>query len=108
MTSKDNVIGNDIKEFSQNFKKNLLDAWTWIIIIPIVVLLFVTRKLWLGIIKNFLIKVVPAVFAGLISDPQQLVMTSFILVILLLVILKTYYFSTGKGLNYLFYKLNLL
>ena len=34
MTSKDNVIGNDIKEFSQNFKKNLLDAWTWIIIIP--------------------------------------------------------------------------
>ena len=77
MTSKDNVIGNDIKEFSQNFKKICFDAWTWIIIIQRSSY-YLLLKLWLGIIKNFLIKVVPAVFAGLISDPQQLVMTSFI------------------------------
>ena len=71
MTSKDNVIGNDIKEFSQNFKKNLLDAWTWIIIIPIVVVLFVTRILWLSIIKNFLIKEVLPFLRVLLVTPNN-------------------------------------
>ena len=79
MTSKDNVISNDIKEFSQNFKKNLLDAWTWIIIIPIVVVLFVTRKLWLGIIKNFLININKYICCRKISIAIYVRLTFFII-----------------------------
>ena len=45
---------------------------------------------------------------GIFKEPIKYSMAFFIILMILLIVIQTYYLTTGKGIGYLLYKLNLL
>ena len=100
-------ISNEIKEFIKTFKNNIVDLKTYLIIIPIVAVAFVFRQYWIGFFLD-LFKKIPTVIMGIFKEPIKYSMAFFIILMILLILIQTYYLTTGKGIGYLLYKLNLL
>ena len=100
-------ISNEIKEFTTTFKNNIVDLKTYLIIIPVVAVAFVFRKYWTKYLLDFF-GAIPTVVMGIFKEPIKYSMAFFIILMILLIVIQTYYLTTGKGISYFLYKLNLL
>tara|TARA_Y100001970_G_C13551860_1_gene517240 strand:- start:158 stop:481 length:324 start_codon:yes stop_codon:yes gene_type:complete len=107
MSEGKDKIKSDINLFLDNLKKNLVDIKSYLILIPITIVLFLFKNKIFNLFIYFLAGI-PAIFKGIIFEPKKYSIVFVSILCLFFVVLTTYNYTTGKDLDYYISKLNLI